>query len=105
MPPLPVRDEIEHELDAILTAKMTHTERAMIAFLWGARRQIFWDGNKRTSLLLANKILLEHSNGMMTIREKDMPKFNQLLSAYYTTNDMRDMKSFLYHHAIDGISF
>jgi Fic family protein len=105
VPPLPVREEIEQELDAILTAEITHTERALIAFLWGARRQMFWDGNKRTSLLLANKILLDHGNGMLTIREKNMPEFNQLLSAYYTTNDMREIKAFLYHNAIDGISF
>ena len=31
------------------------TDKALEAFTWGARGQFFWDGNKRTSLLLANQ--------------------------------------------------
>lgn len=105
VPPLPVSGEIEQELAALLSTDMTNTEKAITAFLWGARRQIFWDGNKRTSLLLANKLLLEKGNGMLTITEKNMAQFNELLSAYYNTNDMRVIKVFLYEHAISGIEF
>ncbi|PYI50937.1 MULTISPECIES: death-on-curing protein [Paenibacillus] len=105
VPPLTVSGEIEQELSVLLSADMTNTERAITAFLWGARRQMFWDGNKRTSLLLANKLLMEKGNGMLTITEKNMEKFNELLTAYYNTNDMRAIKVFLYEHAIDGIEF
>ena len=34
------------------------TDKALKAFAWGIRGQFFWDGNKRTSLMLANKILV-----------------------------------------------
>lgn len=105
VPPLPVRSEIEQELDNLLSADMTTTEKAITAFLWGARRQMFWDGNKRTSLLLANKLLVGNGRGMLTITEKNMERFNELLSAYYTTNDMSKIKQFLYEHAISGIDF
>lgn len=105
VPPLPLSSEIEQELAALLSADMTNTERAITAFLWGARRQMFWDGNKRTSLLLANKILLEKGNGMLTITEKNMAQFNELLTDYYNTNVMRAIKAFLYEHAISGIEF
>ncbi|WP_380029300.1 hypothetical protein [Effusibacillus consociatus] len=105
VPPLTVSGEIEQEFAVLLSADMTNTERAITAFLWGARRQMFWDGNKRTSLLLANKLLLEKGNGMLTITEKNMEKFNELLTAYDNTNDMRAIKVFLYEHAIDGIEF
>jgi len=47
------------ELNAILNADTTATEKALNAFLWGARCQLFWDGNKRTSMTLANKILIQ----------------------------------------------
>ncbi|MEK4508901.1 Fic family protein [Paenibacillus sp. FSL K6-2524] len=105
VPPLPVQSEIEQELSSLLAADMTTTERAITTFLWGARRQMFWDGNKRTSLLIANKLLVENGNGMLTITEKNMERFNELLSAYYSTNDMSGIKVFLYDHAISGIDF
>lgn len=105
VPPLPESSEVEQELTALLSADMTNTERAITAFLWGARRQMFWDGNKRTSLLLANKLLLEKGSGMLTITEKNMAQFNELLTAYYNTNDRRAIKVFLYEHAISGIEF
>ncbi|MBD2844382.1 Fic family protein [Paenibacillus sp. IB182496] len=104
-PPLPVKSEIEQELADLLATDMTLTEKAITSFLWGARRQMFWDGNKRTSLLLANKLLVGNGHGMLTITEKNMERFNELLSAYYTTNDMSEIKQFLYEHAISGIDF
>lgn len=55
--------------------------------------------------LLSADILLEKGNGMLTITEKNMAQFNELLTAYYNTNDMRAIKVFLYEHAISGIKF
>lgn len=105
VPPLPVRSEIEQELAELLAADRTITERAIVSFLWGARRQIFWDGNKRTSMLLANKLLVENGNGLLTITDKNMECFHELLSAYYDSNEMRALKCFLYENAISGIEF
>ncbi len=105
VPPVPNGEEVEKELAGILSSDNTNTEKAIIAFLWGARRQIFWDGNKRTSLLLANKILVANGNGILTITEKNMAQFNYLLVAYYNSNDMSQIKVFLYEHAISGIDF
>ena len=81
IPPVPAPQAVEAELAAILTADTTATEKALTAFAWGARGQFFWDGNKRTSLVLANKILLQAGAGMLNITEKHMEAFNaQLLS-------------------------
>lgn len=81
----------------------TATEKALCAFVWGARSQLFWDGNKRTSLVLANKILLDAGGGMLTISEKHMEQFNGLLLAYYNTGEAEALKTFLYDTAIQGI--
>jgi len=105
VPPIPDSEEVEKELTDILSSGKTNTEKAIITFLWGARRQIFWDGNKRTSLLLANKILVANGNGILTITEKNMAQFNDLLVPYYNTNDMSRIKVFLYKYAINGIDF
>ncbi|NJD01484.1 MAG: Fic family protein [Ruminiclostridium sp.] len=105
IPPIPDAWEVEKELADILSSGKTNTEKAIIAFMWGARRQLFWDGNKRTSLLLANNILVANGNGLLTIIEKNMAQFNDLLVAYYNTNDMSNIKAFLYEYAISGIDF
>lgn len=47
------------------------------------KAQLFWDGNKRTSILFANKILIDNSMGILAIQDKDFYEFNTLLNDYY----------------------
>lgn len=103
MPPIPQEEQARGELQSILDAPVTATEKALNAFLWGTRSQLFWDGNKRTSLVLANKIMLSAGVGMLTITDKHMEQFNSLLVNYYDTGDGEALKAFLYDQAIQGI--
>ena len=103
MPPVPSEPQARTELDAILTADTTATEKALEAFAWGARGQFFWDGNKRTSMTLANKILIAAGAGFLTITDKHMEQFNTLLLDYYNTGKSEALKDFLYEHTIQGI--
>ena len=65
------------ELTAILSAKdASATDKALEAFTWGTRGLFFWDGNKRASLVLANKILISSGAGILTITDKFMEEFN-----------------------------
>lgn len=102
-PPIPDRATVEKELAAILEADTTATEKALSAFAWGARGQFFWDGNKRTSLTVANKILLSEGAGILTITDKHMEAFNTLLLDFYNTGEAEDLKRFLYNHALQGM--
>lgn len=103
VPPVPVREEVAAELDAILHQDVSTTEKALNAFCWGARGQFFWDGNKRTSLVFANKLLLADGAGMLTITESYMAEFNDLLLDFYNTGVSEPLKQFLYDHALQGI--
>lgn len=103
MPPVPVQETVEQELQAILDKDTTATEKALQAFLWGARGQFFWDGNKRTSMTVANKILLSAGAGMLTITDKHMEQFNALLLHFYNTGEETELKKFLYDNCIQGI--
>ena len=103
LPPIPDKNAVEADLAAIMSKDTTATEKALEAFVWGARGQFFWDGNKRTSLTVANKILLMHGAGIMTITDKHMERFNVLLLDYYNTGKAEDLKRFLYENAIQGI--
>lgn len=103
-PPVPDRTKTETELTAILSAKdASATDKALEAFTWGTRGQFFWDGNKRTSLVLANKILISSGAGILTITDKFMEEFNSLLLDYYNTGKSKTLKQFLYQNAIQGI--
>lgn len=102
-PPVPVLDTVRRELEQLLTADTSATERALSVFTWGTRGQFFWDGNKHTSLVLANKLLLEAGAGMLTITAKHMERFNTLLLSYYDTGDARALTDFLYEYAVLGM--
>ena len=62
------------------------------------------DGNKRTSLTLANKILLQAGAGVLTIRDQNMEQFNEALLNYYNTAAAEPLKAFLYENAIQGLA-
>lgn len=104
IPPIPTTDGVKNELNKILTDNTTTTtEKALNVFVWGARGQFFWDGNKRTSMTLANKILISEGRGILTITDKYMQEFNNLLLDYYNTGNCEQLKAFLYDNAIQGI--
>ena len=105
-PPVPEKKKATDELNGILNdAKISATDKALKAFTWGTRGQFFWDGNKRTSLLLANKILVSSGAGILTITDKYMEQFNSLSLSYYNTGNDAELKQFLYDNAIHGIRF
>ena len=104
LPPTPQETDTQKELSDLLNADMTATEKALTVFCWGTRKQLFWDGNKRTSLTLANKILLQAGAGMLTISARNMEQFNEALLNYYNTADAEPLKAFLFENAIQGIN-
>ncbi|MBE6981731.1 MAG: Fic family protein [Ruminococcaceae bacterium] len=103
VPPVPALDQTQAALETILTIDTTATTKALEAFAWGTRGQFFWEGNKRTSMTLANKILIAAGAGFLTITDRHMEQFNTLLIAYYNTGDSEALKDFLYENAIHGI--
>lgn len=104
VPPIPEKEKVMAALEDIVSDKdMTATDKALEVFVWGTRGQYFWDGNKRTSLMLANKILISAGAGIMTITDKYMEQFNVSLLEYYNTGKPSELKKFLYDNAIQGI--
>ena len=73
--------------------------------LYGMRNQLFLDGNKRTSIIVANKIMIENGAGILRISDENLKKFNTLLSDFYTTNHKEKITEFLYNKCIYGIEF
>ena len=104
-PQIPNKEKTIEELKSILsTSNASATDKALEAFVWGTRGQFFWDGNKRTSLMLSNKILVSSGSGIMTITDKYMEQFNTILLNYYNTGKNEELKQFLYENAIQGMT-
>ena len=103
VPPIPQQTDAEQTLQTILDTDTSATEKALQAFIWGTRAQLFWDGNKRTSMTVANKILLSAGAGIMTITDKHMERFNEKLLHYYDTGNGEPLKQFIYDNCIQGI--
>lgn len=102
VPKIPQQEEVEQELRKINEIKQT-TKKAILYMLYGMRTQLFWDGNKRTSIIIANKILIENGKGILTVKDKNLEEFNTLLTEFYNTNDTNKIEQFLYNNCIFGI--
>ena len=104
IPEIPNKTDVENRINDILKIENT-TERAIEYMLYGIKAQLFWDGNKRTSTIAANKIMIENGNGIIKVPDSKLEEFNILLSDYYTNDNKEDIKQFIYDNCIDGIVF
>ncbi len=104
IPEIPNEEKIKKDITKILEIE-NPTERAIEYMLYGMRNQLFWDGNKRTSTICANKIMIQNGNGIIKIPDDKLQEFTTLLSEFYTTNEKEKIKQFIYENCIDGIVF
>lgn len=102
-PQIPFEYDIRNEIADILKIESI-TERAIILMLWGMRRQVFIDGNKRTSMMIANKEMIANGCGIISISNEYIKSFYELLIKFYETNDMDKIKNFIYKNCIDGLA-
>ena len=102
VPEIPKEEEVEKQIQEIISIPEV-TKRAISYMLYGMRGQLFWDGNKRTSLILANKILIQNGKGVLTIKDKNLNEFHEKLTELYNTNNAKPIEEFLYKNCIFGI--
>lgn len=102
-PQIPFEYDVRNEMADILKIESV-TQRAITLMLWGMRRQIFIDGNKRTSMMIANKEMIKNGCGIISIPNEHIKTFYELLIKFYETNDMEKIKNFVYENCIDGIA-
>lgn len=103
IPPIPDREETQKEIDEILKIE-NETQRAITYMLYGMRKQLFWDENKRTSTIAANKIMIASGAGIIKVPDNKLEEFNTLLTEFYNTNEMEKISKFIYENCIDGIN-
>lgn len=98
------KSQIKEELEQLLNQNTkTKTEIAIEIMLWLMRRQMFIDGNKRVAMLFANKIMIDNGCGIISIANELQKDFFEKLIKYYETNDMHELKNWMYINCIDGM--
>jgi len=93
----------ETEIESILAIN-DPVKKAIFIFLWGCLNQFFWDGNKRTSRIIANGILLNEGIGIFNIQTKDIAQFNALMIDFYDSKIADNIFRFLYDSCIKEVS-
>ena len=75
--------------------------KAITMFLFGAKCQFFYDGNKRTSRLMMNGILIEAGYPILNIKAKDRLEFNSMMIKFYDGNNITPSIEYLVDYYIE----
>ena len=104
IPPQVNQEQEELFLTQLLLDKnRTNTDKALTLMYHLMRNQIFWDGNKRTATLAANKIMINSGAELINVPLDRWPKWNQLISEFYFSGDMEELKQWTYDNGIQGV--
>lgn len=103
-PDMPIESQIKEELEEIMRIN-SPTDRALTLLLYIVRKQMFLDGNERTSMLAGNHVMISHGCGIISIPIEHQRTFTGMLIDFYESNRMDEIKQFLYENCIDGIEF
>lgn len=80
------------------------TDKALTLMYHLMRQQMFWDGNKRTALLAANKLMIDGCASLISIPLAKWRRWNELIADYYFTGEMTKLKQWTYQNGIQGTS-
>ena len=103
IPPLPDAKVVAAALEKIGNADAGWTEKALDYMLYFVKKQLFYDGNKRIAMMVANKVLIAHGCGILSVSQEHLEQFFTLLVGYYEDESRKEiLKRFLYEKCIDG---
>jgi len=80
---------------AIVNGISNPVEKGMVFYLFGALNQFFYDGNKRTSRLMMNGVLLMNGHDAISVPARQRLEYNEKMIRFYDTLDGTEMMSFL----------
>ena len=94
-PDLPIESIIKEELNQIFNKKLDDVNRAIELLLYTMKKQVFIDGNKRTSVIYSNHYLISKGKGIIAIPAELTEEFKDLLIPYYEGKDEKQIKKFI----------
>ena len=97
LPDIPQQSEVE----SFISAADLGSVQGIVTFMYQCmKRQLFWDGNKRSSILIANLLLIQRGLGCLLIKESMLEEFNQLLHNYYEKDELQPFLDWTLKHCL-----
>lgn len=103
LPEIPNPETVARQLLDILVANVSDTDKAVTLLLYLMRAQLFLDGNKRIATFACNKLLISTGHGIFSLPPELKEQFAEQLIKFYETNNMDELKLFIYNNCITGL--
>ena len=94
-PELPIESIVKEDIQNIFNMEINDIDKAIELLLYIMKKQIFIDGNKRTSIIFANHYLISKGQGIIAIPANLTNEYKKLLIDYYEGKDSIEIKKFL----------
>ena len=94
-PELPIESIIKEDLEEILNKEIEEVDKAIEILLYTMKKQVFIDGNKRTSVIFSNHYLISKGKGIIVIPAELTHEFKDLLILYYEGKDENKIRDFI----------
>ena len=94
-PDLPLESTIKEELEEIINKRLNDIDKAIELLLYVMKKQVFIDGNKRTSVIYSNHYLIARGKGIIVIPAELTEEFKNLLIDYYEGKNVKEIKKFI----------
>lgn len=104
---IPVNPDEENEksfFTSLMAKNISTTDKALTLMYHNMRAQIFWDGNKRSATLAANKIMIDGGAGLINVPLDKWGTWNELISDYYRSGEDTQIKQWTYENGIQGLN-
>lgn len=103
-PPMVSEGQEKEYLDELLNnSNLSTTDKALTLMYHNMRQQMFYDGNKRTATIMANKVMIDGGAGLINVPIDTWPTWQKKIADFYFSNDMTDIKDWTYHNGIFGM--
>lgn len=94
-PELPIESVVKEELQQIFNKDLDDVDKAIELLLYTMKKQVFIDGNRRTSVIYCNHYLISKGKGIIVIPAELTEEFKDLLIPYYEGKDESEIKKFI----------
>lgn len=101
---LNIKDERKFLSQILQDDTISTTQKAMTVMYHNMRNQLFWDGNKRTSSIVANKIMKDGGAGIIMVPLEKWSTWNKLIHEYYLSGKLDKILDWTYENGIYGIN-
>ena len=94
-PDIPIESDIKDNIKNIIEQKEDDIDKAIELLLYVVKKQMFIDGNKRTSVIFANHYLISKGKGLIVIPVEKVDEYKKLLIDFYESNNNEEIFKFL----------